>query len=186
MARTSGEGSSRRARAHLPDQRRGVVASLPKCRLAAVADGDEDVAHETVAPGALDGGLRECDPKGGIVEPSERREARRVQRLARREGRLGMGARELVPRADGQAVVATIDSVAHGRAQGARDVALVLDGEVGDAAARVDPVGRREGIRRADVEAAAAGAAMVHLGLVGSQIEGGEDLSQEQPGAEFA
>ena len=37
----------------------------------------------------------------------------------------------------------------------------MLDGEVGDAAPRIEPVGRRESVGRADVEAGAAGAAMV-------------------------
>jgi hypothetical protein len=42
---------------------------------------------------------------------------------------------ELVPRAHGQAIVAAIDAVAHGRAEFARDMAFVFDGEIGEAAA---------------------------------------------------
>ena len=63
-------------------------------------------------------------------------------------------ARELVPRADGEAIVAAIDAVADRGAELARDRALVLDGQVGDAAPRIELVGRREGVGRADVEAA--------------------------------
>ena len=67
-----------------------------------------------------------------------------------------------------------------------RDRPLVLDGEVGDAAPRIEPVGRREGVGRADVEAGAAGAAMIGLRRVGRQLGAGEDRAEEQPGAELA
>ena len=66
------------------------------------------------------------------------------------------------------------------------DRSLVLDGEVGDAASRIEPVRRRECRRRADVEAGAAGAAMIAFGVVGRQIERGEDRAEKQPGAELA
>ena len=82
-----------------------------------------------------------------------------------RELRLARALREFVPRADGEAIVAAEDAVAHGRAITRRDVPLVLDGEVGDAGARIDPIGRGEGARRADIEAAPAGPAMILLGL---------------------
>ena len=73
------------------------------------------------------------------------------------------------------------------RARNSRgDVALVLDGQVGDAAARIELVGRGEGIGRADVEAAAAAAAMVGLGRVGLELARGEDRAEEQPRAELA
>jgi hypothetical protein len=45
--------------------------------------------------------------------------------------------RELVPGADGEAVVAAVDPVAEQRAKLGVDRAVVLDGEVGDAAAGV-------------------------------------------------
>ena len=64
--------------------------------------------------------------------------------VARGELGLAAGLRELVPRADREAIVAAVDAVADQRAQLARDRALVLDGEVGDAAPRIEPVGRRE------------------------------------------
>ena len=69
------------------------------------------------------------------------------------------------------------------RAKFERDVALMLDGEVRDAAPGIQPVGSREGVRRADIEALAAGAAMVGLGLVGREVEGREQLAEEEPGA---
>ena len=99
---------------------------------------------------------------------------------------LARGLRELVPGADGEAIVAAIDAVADRLAKLSRDRPLVLDGEVGNAAARIEPVGRRESARRAGVEAGAAGAAMVVFGRVGGKRGGGEDRAEEQPGAEIA
>ena len=105
---------------------------------------------------------------------------------ARCELRLAAGVGELVPRADREAVVAAVDAVADPAAQFARDRAFVLDGEVGDAAPGVEPVGRRKGAGRADVEAGPAGSAMVGFRLVGRELEIGQDRAEEQPRAEFA
>src|SRR5206468_11833690 len=81
---------------------------------------------------------------------------------------LGLAAQagELVPGADGEAVVAAVDAVAEERPQPTRDRALVLDRQVADAAPGVEAVRGREGAGRAGVEAAAAGAAAVGLGRV--------------------
>ena len=92
------------------------------------------------------------------------RERGRAQRVARGELGLAAGDRELVPRADGEAIVAAIDAVAHRGAKFARDRAFVLDGEIGDAAPRIEPVRRGEGRGRANVETGAAAAAIVRLG----------------------
>jgi hypothetical protein len=73
-------------------------------------------------------------------------------------------------RADGEAVVAAIDAVADRLAEFMRDRPLVLDGEVGNAAARVDAIGRGKGLGRTGVEAGAAGAAMVAVRRVGFGI----------------
>src|SRR5687767_10499467 len=66
--------------------------------------------------------------------------------------------RKSVPRAHDLAVVAAVDAVADERAQLLRDRAAVLDGEVGDAAPRVELVGAADRLRRADVDAALAAA----------------------------
>ena len=65
------------------------------------------------------------------------------------------GLRELVPGADGEAIVAAVDAVADRVAEFARDRALVLDGKIGDAAPRIELVGRGKCRGRADVEAGA-------------------------------
>ena len=109
----------------------------------------------------LTGGLGEQRAERRVVEPRELGERGALQLVARGELRLAAGLRELVPRADRQAIVAAVDAVADRGAQLARDRALVLDGEVGDAAPRIELIGRREGLGRADVEAGAAGAAMI-------------------------
>ena len=110
----------------------------------------------------------------------------RLEFLAGVKGRLPGPARELVPRADRETVVAAIDAIAHGGAQVARDMPLVLDGEIGDAAPGIELVGRGEGICGADVEAAAAGPAAVPVRRIGREFEGGEDGAEEEPGAEVA
>ena len=63
---------------------------------------------------------------------------------------------------------------------------VMLDRQIGNAAPRIEPVGRRKGRRRADVEAGPAGAAMVGLRRVRRQLERGEDRAEEQPRAEVA
>src|SRR5262249_45947027 len=93
---------------------------------------------------------------------------------------------ELVPRAHGEAVVAAKNAVADGGAELGGDVALVLAGQVGDAAARIALGGRRKSARRADVETAAAAAAMVTLGSIGRKLGGSENGAEQQPGAELA
>jgi len=55
----------------------------------------------------------------------------------------------------------------------------VLDGEIRNAAPRIEPVRFRESRSRADVETGAATSATVRLGRVGRQIERGEDRAEE-------
>src|SRR5690606_6980525 len=108
------------------------------------------------------------------------------QFLARVEGALARLLGEFVPWADGKAIVAAIDAVAHRLAELKRDMTLVLDGQVGNAAARIEFVRLREGLRRTGIETAAAGAAMILMGLVGLDFERREDRAEKEPGAEFA
>ena len=94
-----------------------------------------------------------------------------------------MGAGEFVPGADGEAVVAAIDAVAHRRAMLLGDRPAMLDGEVADAAPRIEPAWCREGAGRADVEAGAAAAAPILARRIGRQVERRVDLAEEEPGA---
>ena len=115
-------------------------------------------------PMRLTGDAGEHPAERRIVEPRRGRQAaaRSVPARGRKSGSRGC-ARELVPRADRQAVVAAIDAVADQRPQRNRDHPLVLDRQIRDAAPRIELVGRRERRGRAGVEAAPAGAAMVGL-----------------------
>ena len=123
----------------------------------------------------LDRAAGEEGPERRVVEAGEFGQRRRIEVGARGKLRLPSGARELVPRADGQAVVAAIDAIADRGSKLPRDRALVLDREIGDAAPRVEPIGRRERACRTRVEAGAALSAMVRFRRVGRQLEVGED-----------
>ena len=94
--------------------------------------------------------------------------------------------RELVPRADQLAVVAAVDAVAHQRAQLQRNGTAVLDGEVGNAAPRIEPLRRDDGLRRAHVDACAAAAAMRRHGFARRQRHVDVDLAQEEHRARVA
>src|SRR5882724_13417870 len=124
--------------------------------------------------------------KGRIIELREFAQAGRAQLVAR--GELGLAAflRELVPGAGRETIVAAIDAIADRLAKLVRDRSLVLDGEVGNAAPRVELVGRGKRRGRTDVETGLARAAMIGLGLVARQVERGVDRAEKQPGAEPA
>ena len=175
---------------HGAHQRRGVVEQAldgrQQARIARVAGGDERVAHHAVAPGALDGRAGEALAEGGIVERQQLGQRRRIRARQRLQLGQARGLGELVPRAHGEAVVAAEHAVADRLAELRGDVALVLDRQVGDAAARIELVGRGERLGRADVEAAAAGAAMIDLGRIRLQLRRGQDGAEEQPRAELA
>ena len=173
--RTSGEASASSAR-----QRRD------QARLAGIAGGDQHIAQEAVAADALDRRAGKERAECRVVERQQSASAgsRRSSRAASFASDALPG--ELVPRAGGQAIVAAIDAVADRLAEFVRDRPLVLDGEVGDAAPRIEPVGCREGVGRAGVEAGAAGAAMVLLRRVRLDLGRGEDRAEKQPRAELA
>src|SRR5690606_9940065 len=129
---------------------------------------------EAVAADPLDWRTRKNLAKSGVVELGEIAQQGCGKFGAGVEGGLPGRLRKLVPRAHSEAVVAAIDAVAHGAAEFARDRPGVFDGEVGDAAARIELVGGGEGVRRADVEAGAAGAAGVFTDWIGREVGVGE------------
>jgi len=93
-------------------------------------------------------------------------------------------AREPVPGARRQAIVAPVNAVADGRAQLDRDRAFELDGQIGNAAARIDLERRSDGGGRAGGDAPDAGAAAIFLGRIRVKFERRDDFRQEQPVAE--
>src|SRR5688500_3119742 len=86
-------------------------------------------------------------------------QARLVESVSRFEVIFHAQLGKTIPRTDELAVVAAVDPVADERPQFFRDRALVLDGEVGDAAPRLELVWAADRLRRAHVDAALAGAA---------------------------
>src|SRR5439155_17477965 len=90
------------------------------------------------------------------------------------------GAGELVPRADELAVVAAVDAVADRGAELDRYRAAMRDRKVRDAAPRIELVGRDDRPRRADVDAGAAGAAVVADRRRLGQAQVDEDLAEEE------
>src|ERR1700730_1013683 len=92
---------------------------------------------------------------------------------------LAPGLREFVPRARREAVVAAVDAVADERAQLARDRALVLDGEIRDAAPRIELVGRGKRGGGAHVQAGAAAAAVIGFRRVGRKLQRGEETPEK-------
>lgn len=92
--------------------------------------------------------------------------------------------REAVPRANAEAVVAAVNAVAHHRSQFEGDGALVFDSEVGDATTCIHRVRGGDGLGRAGVDAGSAFAAVVVLFFVDGEGEGGEEVGEEEPGAE--
>ncbi len=167
--RTSGEGSRSKLAACCRPARRSP--ELP----AAIST----LRTNRSRPMRLTGEPEKSARKAASSSSSSRASARLAQIVAGDELRLGSGAGEFVPRTDGEAVVAAIDAVADRCAEFVRDRTLVLDGQVGDAAPRIEPVGRRKGIGRADVETGAAGAAVIVFGRVRCQLGGGEDACRE-------
>src|SRR5215472_296685 len=150
-----------------------------KTGIAGIADCDEYVAHEARAADALDRALGKQSAECGVVEPGQIGELRGAQRLPRGEFYFVAGHRELVPRTDRQAIVAAIDAIAHQRPKFARDLALVFDGEVGDAAPRIEAVRCRKSRGGTNIEASAAGPAMIGFRRIGGQVERGEDRAEK-------
>ena len=93
---------------------------------------------------------------------------------------------KFVPWTDREAIVAAIDPIADQRTQFAWDLPFVLNGEVGDAAPRIETIGRGKCCRWADLQTSATLAAVIAFGLVRRQFKRGEDCAEKQPGAELA
>src|SRR4051812_12798794 len=115
-----------------------------------VADRDQHVAQEAIAADALDGRFRKQFPKRRVVQGCERGEVRCTQFVSCGEFYLASGLREFVPWADRKTIVTSIDAVTDRLAKFVRDRSLVHDGEIGNAAARIELVRRRKGGGRAD------------------------------------
>ena len=137
------------------------------------------------APDPLDRRAGEDRAEAGIVEREQVGQRRRGQLGAGQEGPVGArGVGEAVPRADREAIVAAVDAVADRRAEFLRDRPLMLDGEVGDAAPRIELERRRKGVGRAGVEAGACSCRSAsRAASSGVELERRVDRAEEQPAA---
>src|SRR5690242_1756182 len=106
-----------------------------------IAERHRDVAKPPFVADAPDRGALEAAVEFLLAPGEEIDEPCVVERVTHREVGLGRGLRPLVPGAHELAVVAAVDAVAHRRPQLFRNGSVVLDGEIGDAAACVELVG---------------------------------------------
>src|SRR5271156_6144991 len=110
--------------------------------------------------------------------PAEQlRESRRIEAVTDLEVRVRGSLREFIPRAHQLTVIAPIDAVAKRRAQRLGYGALELDGQIGNAAARIELVRRDDGPGRAGRNAGAAAAAMGAARRIDRQRQVGIDLA---------
>ena len=106
--------------------------------------------------------------------------------MPHRKIRLDGGLRKTIPRAHQLAVVAAVDAIAYQRAQLDRDAAFELDSEIGNAAARIQPVWRDDCPGRAYFDATRTGSAMIFLWHIHRQRQVHVYLAEKEPRAVFA
>ena len=135
---------------------------------------------------ALDRGL--CEKAAEFVdrEGEEISEAVLEDRLPGVESRLAGNLGEAVPWTGVEAIVTSVNAVADEWTEVLWNRPLVFDCEVGNTSWRIDMMRARNRTGRAGRHAGRALAAVVRLGWVGLEGEGGEQLGQKKPGAEPA
>src|SRR5258706_2412738 len=106
--------------------------------IADVAQGDADVSQEAAAFRAKDRRAGEASLEGSFIEREEFNEIRLSQIVSSVSFHDLALAREAVPGANCQTIIATINSVADGAPKLDRNRAFEFDREVGDAAAGVE------------------------------------------------
>src|SRR5205809_92582 len=89
--------------------------------------------------------------------------------------------RELVPRAEELAIVAAEDAIAESAAKPFGNGSGIRDREPGDAATRIEHIGRNDGFCRTDVDAAATAAAVIRRRRIRRKRQVREDLPDEEP-----
>ncbi len=153
---------------------------------AGVAEGDADVAEEAFVFDAFDGGLRKdaAEVFDGEVEEVAQRVGEDF--LAGVEGGFAGDLGEAVPGAGVEAIIAAINPVPDGAAEFQGDGALVLDGEIGNAAGCREFPGCGDGLGRTGGDAGGAFSAMIAGGGIGFHLQRGEEFGEKEPGAEFA
>ena len=111
-----------------------------------------------------------------------------VQAVARREVRLRGDLCITVPWTYQLAIITAEDAIAHQRAQFLWDRPAIFDGEIRDAASRVETIRADDGLGRTDFDAGIAFSALVfgQWCRVGQQAQIGVDFAEEEPRAGIA
>src|SRR4051812_28828062 len=99
---------------------------------------------------------------------------------------MGCRSGELVPGADSETVVTSVDMVAHQWPQLDRNRPVMLNGKIGDAPGCIHPVRRRKSVGWADIQASRAGATVIGHRSVTVQFQIGIDFAKQQPRAVLA
>src|SRR5438105_109846 len=170
------------------DEGRGMVRACTQRSDYFGRGGRVSQAHREVAQPPLVADAPDRRAAKALVElalsPGEELDQRRVvEPVPRLEILFAARLREAVPGAHQLAVVAAVHAVADERPQLFRDGALVLDGEVGDAATRIELVRPADRLRRTHVDAALAGSASIDFLFVDREGKIAKDLAQEKPRA---
>src|SRR5208283_1435026 len=112
-----------------------------------------------------------------LTPAKQLRESRRIEAVTDLEVRVGGTLREFIPRTHELTVIAPIDAIAERRTQRLGYGALELDGQIGNAAARIKLVRGDDGPGRAGRNAGAAAAAMGAARRIDRQRQVGIDLA---------
>ena len=164
---------------------RGALQGGQRLCAADIAQGHADIAQESAPFGPRDRRSRKSRPESRFVQRQQFHQLRRFQSGPAMLRHHRTRPRKTIPRADGQTIVAPENPVAYSRAQFHRDGPFQLDGQIRNAAARVQLEGRDDGGCGAGVQAAPASSAMIPLRRVRRQFERGNDLRQKKPVAQL-
>src|SRR6266581_1960153 len=161
---------------------RGDHALLLGC----IAESHGEIAQPALLADPQD--RRACHPLAELaLGPSGKLdELGAVEAVAHPEVRLRRDLRVAVPGADELAVVAAEDAVADERPELRRNATFQLDGQVGNAAPRIQRVRCEDRARRADVDALGAGAAMFAHRSVHRERKIRVDLAEKEKRARLA
>src|SRR5262245_138709 len=151
-----------------------------------VAKPDGEVAQPALVADAADRRALQALLELAFRPAEELHEARAVEAVAGLEIALAARPGESVPRADELAVVAAVDEVADERPQILGNCALVREGEVRDAATRVELVRSADGLRGAHVDAARARPTSIFLLGIDGKRQVAVSLAEEEPRAGLA
>src|SRR5207248_2613944 len=145
-----------------------------------------EIARPALVADAVDGRATHALLELRLAPAEQLRQRCGIQAMAHLEIRVRGRARELVPRTHELAVVAAVDAIADRPAQLDRNGAVVLDGEIGDAAPRIQPPGGDDRTGGAGRDARLAAAAVGAGALIDGQRQVRQDLAEKEPRAPLA